>query len=175
MIMADVLKIFLIVVGLLIVQVSYWLTAESLFPQIVRRARRGYGAHPLRATLIGALTAAPLVAIGLGLTKAGAAPVKALGFLMVAIAVLGALVGSAGLARRIGAGLPSPTDTERPWRQVLRGGIVLSLTFLLPFVGWFLILPLSLLSGFGTALGAIYSLWRERAPQPAPDPGAVAP
>ncbi|MCP3961231.1 MAG: hypothetical protein GY719_25575 [bacterium] len=175
MIMADVLKIFLIVVGLLIVLVSYWLAAQSLFPRIVHRAWHSYSAHPLRATLIGTLAAGPLVAIGLGLLQAGAAPVKALGFLMVATAVLGALLGSAGLARRIGAGLPSAVDAERPWRQVLRGGIVLSLTFLLPFVGWFLILPLTLLSGFGTALGAAYSRWRERAPEPAPDPGVVAP
>ena len=35
MIMADVLKIFLLVVGALIVLVSYWLAAESLFPRLV--------------------------------------------------------------------------------------------------------------------------------------------
>ena len=39
--------------------------------------------------------------------------------------ILGGLVGSAGLAQRIGAGLPSPADLTQPWRRVLRGGIVL--------------------------------------------------
>ena len=35
MIMADVLKIFLIVVGLMMVSVCYWLAAEALFPRVV--------------------------------------------------------------------------------------------------------------------------------------------
>ena len=174
MIMADVLKIFLLIVGMQIVLVSYWLAAESLFPHIVRRAQHGYRVHPLRAAVIGALVAAPLLAVGLNLMKVGAAPAKAAGFLMVALTVLGALLGSAGLARRIGDGLPSPADTDRPWRPVLRGGIVLVLTFLLPFVGWFVILPLTLLSGLGAALGAGYRHWRGNT-EPASDPEAVAP
>ena len=48
--------------------------------------------------------------------------------------------------------MPSPTDASQPWRRVLRGGTVLTLTFLLPFVGWFLILPWTLISGFGAAI-----------------------
>ena len=35
MIMADILKILLIIVGILIVYVSYWLLAEGLFPRLV--------------------------------------------------------------------------------------------------------------------------------------------
>jgi hypothetical protein len=61
-------------------------------------------------------------------------------------------VGSAGLVLRIGAGLPSFTDEQQPWRRVLRGGVLFSLTFLLPFVGW-IVLPIwTLVSGFGAFL-----------------------
>jgi hypothetical protein len=56
------------------------------------------------------------------------------------------------LVLRIGAGLPSPTDEQQPWRRVLRGGILLALTFLLPIVGW-IVLPLwALVSGLGAFL-----------------------
>ncbi len=167
MIMADVLKIFLLVLGMLIVLVSYWLATESLFPRLVARAQRRYRAHPLRMTLLGALLGGPLLALGIGLLQAGSAPIKAAGFVLASTAVLGALSGSAGLCQRIGAGLPSPVDTAQPWRRVLRGGAVLALAFLLPFAGWFLVMPLALLSGFGAAATAIWDLRREaRAPVP---------
>ncbi len=147
MIMADVLKIFLLVLGMLIVIVSYWLAAESLFPRWVARSQERFRAHPIRIALVGALVGGPLLAVGLALLRAGSAPIKGLGFVLASAAVLGGLLGSAGLCRRIGEGLPSPADGAQPWRRVLRGGVVLALTFLLPFAGWFLVLPLALLSG----------------------------
>src|SRR5439155_11312271 len=59
------------------------------------------------------------------------------------------LAGSAGLTYRIGEGLPSPVDETQPWRRVLRGGIVLAISFLLPFVGWVIIPLWVLVSGLG--------------------------
>ncbi len=52
MIMADVLKIFLLVLGMLIVIVSYWLAAESLFPRMVARAQ----ARNRRSATLGEVT-----------------------------------------------------------------------------------------------------------------------
>ncbi len=161
MIMADVLKIFLIVLGMLIVLISYWLAAESLFPRLVSRAQDRYRTRPIRITLLGALIGAPLVAVGLGMLQAGSAPAKVAGFLLATAAVFGGLAGSAGLCRRIGAGLPTPADATQPWRRVLRAAVVLALTSLLPFAGWFLVLPLALASGLGAALTAGWALRRE--------------
>ncbi len=161
MIMADVLKIFLIVLGMLLVLISYWLAAESLFPRLVARAQDRYRTRPVRITLLGALIGAPLVTVGLSLLQEGNAPAKAAGFLLASVAVLGGLLGSAGLCRRIGSGLPSPADATRPWRRVLRGAVVLALMSLLPLAGWFLVLPLALSSGLGAALAAGYGLRKE--------------
>ena len=169
MIMADVLKVFLIILGMLIVLVSTWLAAESLFPRLVARAQKRYRTHPIRITLLGALLAGPLLAAGLGLLQAGSAPAKAIGFVLTATTVLTGLLGSAGLCRRIGTGLPSPVDQAQPWRRVLRGGIVLALVSLLPFAGWFLLLPLTLISGFGAAITGGYGLWRERRTAASPE------
>ncbi len=161
MIMADVLKIFLLVLGMLLVLISYWLAAESLFPRLVARAQDRYRTHTVRVTLLGALIGAPLVTLGLTLLQGGNAPAKAAGFLLTSATVLGALLGSAGLCRRIGAGLPSQKDAAQPWRQVSRGAVVLALMFLLPFAGWFLVLPLALMSGLGAALAAGYGMRKE--------------
>src|SRR6266699_2605185 len=110
MIMADVLKIVFIILGILIIYVSYWLLAQALFPRLVENASRQYG-RPVRLTLIG--------------------------------------LAAARLTFRVGLGLPSPTDPAQPWKRVLRGGIVLAFTFLLPVVGWIIIPLWVLVSGLG--------------------------
>jgi hypothetical protein len=171
MIMADVLKVLLLVLGSLIVFVSYWLAAAALFPRTVASARDVYASRPLRATVVGALVAAPLVVVGLALLASAPSPaLKMLGVATLAIPVMLGLLGSAGLGERIGVGLPSATDAEHPWRRVLRGGAVLSLTFLLPVIGWLGVLPWTLVSGVGASVLALRAGRRagRRAATPAP-------
>jgi hypothetical protein len=148
MIMADILKIFLLIVGLLTVYVSYWLIAQALFPGLVERARQHYG-KPVKLTLIGLVAALLPFVIGVALSKLPNPVLKLTGVTLMLIPAMLGLVGSAGLISRIGAGLPAPADEQQPWRRVLRGGILFALTFLLPFVGWFILPIWALLSGFG--------------------------
>ena len=168
MIMADVLKIFLLIVGVLTVYVAYWLVAQALFPNVVERARQHYG-KPVKATLIGLAAALLPVVIGGAISKNPNPALKLVGVTLMVIPTMLGLVGSAGLALRIGAGLPSPADEQQPWRRVLRGGILLALTFLLPFVGWFVLSIWTLVSGFGAFLLSV------REPKPVAAPPAVAP
>src|SRR5207237_3740046 len=171
MIMADVLKILLIILGILTVYVSYWLLAEALFPTIVERASRQYG-KPLKISFVGLAAALAPVILGAILSKVPNPLIKVLGItLLVAPAMLG-LAGSAGLTLRIGAGLPSPVDESQPWRRVLRGGVVLACSFLLPVVGW-IVLPLwVLVSGLGAVIVSVKEPHRELAqPRTAAAPG----
>ena len=151
MIMADILKIFLIVVGVLTVYVSYWLVAQALFPSVVERARHHY-AKPVKITLIGLAVAALPVIGGAAISKLPNPALKLIGVTLMVIPALLGLVGSAGLVSKIGAGLPSPLDESQPWRRVLRGGILLALTFLLPIVGWIVFPIWALVSGLGAFL-----------------------
>lgn len=151
MIMADILKIFLIVVGLLTVYVSYWLVAQALFPRLVERARQHY-AKPVKITLIGLAAAVLPFVLGVMISQLPNPVFKITGITLMVIPAMLGLIGSAGLTQRIGAGLASPLDEQQPWRRVLRGGILLALTFLLPFVGW-IVLPIwTMVSGFGAFL-----------------------
>jgi hypothetical protein len=148
MIMADILKIVFIILGILIIYVSYWLLAEALFPRLVGAACRQY-ARPIRITLIGLAAAVLPVILGIGLSKMPNPLLKFIGITLLVVPGLLGLAGSAGLTLRIGLGLPSPSDETQPWRRVLRGGIVLACTFLLPFVGWIIIPLWVLVSGLG--------------------------
>jgi hypothetical protein len=148
MIMADILKILLIVVGILMIYVSYWLLAEALFPDLVERASRKY-AQPVRITAVGFGAALVPVILGLILANLPNPLFKLVGITLLVVPALLGLAGSAGLTLRIGAGLRSPIDEAQPWRRVLRGGIVLALSFLLPVVGWVILPVWVLLSGLG--------------------------
>lgn len=151
MIMADVLKWFLLILGVLLVFISYWVVAEALFPRFVSQARERFN-RPVKLTLVGVGAMAPAILVGIFLLNRANPAVKVVGWLVVGVPIILGLVGSAGFAQKVGLGLPSPTDASQPWRRVLRGGTMLSLTFLLPLVGWFLILPWTLISGFGAAI-----------------------
>ena len=78
-----------------------------------------------------------------------------------------ALVGTAGLALRIGRNLSAGASR---WEQSLRGGVMLGLVFITPFLGWGFLLHAGLASGFGAFLLA--KPWKNSAPE---TPGIPAP
>ena len=145
MIVADVLKIFLLVVGALLMAVAYQLAAVGLFPRAVDRWSERLRRSPLLSLVVGGLTAAPFVMLSIGSFSSGA-PLG--GLMILGPPALVGLVGLAGVGREIGRGLPT-MDEEASWRQVLRGGGVLVLLLLLPFFGWFVLLPAALALGLG--------------------------
>lgn len=150
MILADILQWFLLILGAFLTLNAHWLGAHALCPALVARARQRYERAPVRATLVGLAIAIPTLALAIGVGQAVPNPaVKALCVGLGLIAGLLALVGSAGLVERIGRGLPGARDSEQPWRAHLRGGTVLGLAFLMPFLGWFVLLPWTLVSGLG--------------------------
>ena len=156
MIMADVLKYVLLVLGTLAVIVSYWLASTALFPVLVDRARTAYGLRPGRITLVGLAVSLPLLLLGAAmLNGAPNGGLKVIGAVLAGVPFVLGLAGSAGLSERVGRGLLHADDTRSPWRRSLRGGAVLALTFLLPVVGWFVVLPWVLLSGCGAAVLAM--------------------
>jgi len=163
--MADILKILLIVLGILIVYVSYWLLAEALFPALVEQASRQYR-KPVRITLVGLAAAVLPLILGVLLAKMPNPLFKLVGITLVVVPAMLGLAGSAGLTLRIGEGLPSPIDDAQPWRRVLRGGILLACSFLLPVVGW-VVLPLwVLVSGFGAFILCAAEKRHEQPAQP---------
>lgn len=173
MIMADVLFWFLLILGILLVLGANWIGAYALFPGLVERSAQRYGRRPVAATLLGLIIGVPVVVVGLAAAKAIGHPLVGVlitGALMVPLLL--ALAGSAGLALRIGAGMPAPIDAAYPWRRVLRGSVVLTLTFLMPILGWFVLLPWVLISGLGAAL---MSLRDRREPVPAALSASVSP
>jgi hypothetical protein len=167
MIMADVLTWFLLIVGIILVLNSYWLASVSLWPRWVEACAASYR-QPGRVTLTGVIVAIPGVILVMLFRNSHHPVGNALSIIVIGALLIMGMAGSAGVAQRIGQGLVSPKDERQPWLRVLRGGIVFAFTMLLPFVGWFVVLPWALVSG----LGAVTLAWtasRRAAKRPATD------
>ena len=123
-----------------------WLLCRGLWPEAVAKATLDCDRGLIQSMLISLPLTALVVIIAGALSKTvGAASIGIL-----SIYVIYASVGISGLATSIGQKLPSPGDSERPWQCTRRGAIILVLSYLLPFIGWFVILPASVLIGSGT-------------------------
>jgi hypothetical protein len=132
-----------------LVLLGHWAATAGMFPQATRAFVEVYDRRPMRATLVGILTYGPLFVLFLQNGRFGGSPLR---FLVVAggiAALLIALIGSAGLALRIGRNLSPGAEI---WPQILRGGVMLALVFITPFLGSLFVLHIGLASGFGAFL-----------------------
>lgn len=163
--LADVFTVVLSVLALLVVFVGCWLLATGLFPHRVERCAEQLGGAPVKCGLVGLGCLIPLLLAGIQIGKvAQTAPGKLSSVGLILATILIALFGTAGLALRIGQGLASPRDQQEPWRRVLRGGVVLAITY-----GTIVLLPLTLIAGFG----AFVLTQRPRRLAPPPPPMAA--
>lgn len=153
MIMADILFWIAIGLGLIATYLAHWLAAAALMPQAVARSAEAYARRPIACCVYGSLITVPtVIVLMIALDKLPNPALKILCVVALSAILVVAFIGSAGLARRIGLGLPSPADDERPWLPTLRGGVVLGFVFIAPVLGWFVLMPLAFASGFGAWL-----------------------
>lgn len=170
MIMADVLSVTLIILGFWVAVPSLCLVLRSCFPAALERAQERLVEHPYRSAssglLVGGLGVVGVSILGKipGLGKIGAGLAGSFGILL-------SVLGLAALGTRVGEGLPSPVDRERPWFPTVRGTLLVSICCTLPFLGWFVLLPLALCLGLGAGFGA----WRARGEGGTVAPAAVPP
>lgn len=154
--LGSTLFVVTLLAGLLVAMVGFFLLVFALWPAFAGRTRTCFTETPIRSVLLGAVVGGFFLALAAGLTNAASGGVKAMGVVLAAVTLAFGLAGAGGLAGRIGAGLARPSDEGQLWRQTLRGGVVLATTFLLPLLGWFLILPVAVFGGIGASLRSMF-------------------
>jgi hypothetical protein len=174
MTMADVLAVALVILGLMATLPAQWLLARALLPGAVDRARERLVSRPILCVLAGLVPAALGIGVALALLGQGGPPLKLLGFVLFAGTILVAAVGMAGLATAVGERLPSAADAGRPWRGLVRGAVCLELAFLVPFIGWFGLLPIALAAALGAAVLSLAAAAAAPPASPAPVPPGPA-
>lgn len=155
MLMADTMAVFFVILGMLLAFPGLWLLCRGLWPDTVDSASARCAKGLWSSFLVGVLITLAMVLLTIILFKIPASFGKVAGISLVCLYMVHAHAGVAGLASAIGRRLASPVDQERPWRSTLRGGVILELTYLLPILGWFGLLPLSIIIGSGAATLAL--------------------
>jgi hypothetical protein len=170
--MADVYAVFGTLLALGIAFPGLLTGSWLLFPGAVGRARMRVSGTPLRSFFFGAaavvMTAIPVAilnAVPLGITKLAAT--------MIIFGAFGvATIGTAAIADEMGERLREHgTPSLSRAGAFMRGAVALELSAIFPIVGWFLVIPGVLLTGYGAGIFALLR-WLPR-PRLAPAPGPV--
>ena len=151
----NVWGIALLIAGFLATLIGFQLLLGALWTRRLDAAVRTLRERTIGSGLIGVVGVAILVVAAAALGQLGG-PGK---FASAVVLVAGAfpiVAGLAAVSRAVGERMPSPADEGRPWRATLRGGVTCGLAFVVPLVGWFVILPASIVMGLGAvALSAV--------------------
>ena len=157
MLMADTMSIFFVILGMMLAFPGLWLLCRGLWPEAVAGAADRCRKSLWSSFLVGLPITILVIAVTRILFGVFGPVGKIAGVGVVSLYMLQAHTGVSGLATSIGRRLFSPLDEQRPWRSTLRGGVVLELTYLLPILGWFIILPASIIIGSGAANLGLFS------------------
>jgi hypothetical protein len=160
MVLADTMAIFLVIVGLLICFNAVWLFCRALWEPLVTHARDAHNDGMIKSFFVGLpLTALVVVAFG-ALANDKQGPLGLVGWIMMGVFVLFSSIGVSGIASMIGERLGGNIASPPPWRETVRGGAVLVLSFLFPIVGWFVVMPICFVVGCGATIRAVFREWK---------------
>ncbi len=151
-------------VGVILAAMAYFSVGAAMLPNITQRGAQRLAARPVRTVLIGLALSVPWVVASIVLLQLGG-PLASLGALIGLTWILLGLLGGAAVAQHVG-------QRGDGWQRVARGGGFIALTWVLPLIGWFFMLPLTLATG----VACLVVGWRPGAPSvPSPEPTTEPP
>lgn len=170
MTIADVLAV---VVGLALLcggLAALAVLLQTIFPDAIARASRHAGDKPVRMGLLGGFSFFLFLFFIVVFGKLpGIGHLLALLTLLTGLSI--AMIGGAGVIRRLSEKLPQGQHSQG-FIGLFQSAAILELTFLIPLVGWFVILPVTFAVMLGTGLRTLLHIPRilrqtvQVAPQP---------
>jgi len=154
--MSDILRLLFAIILLTIGLVAYFLVMNALFAPRIERTKSVVQSMPVRSAGIGLVNFVFFAVIATVLLSVA----ENMGPLLRGILIIPAVVILAALAFVLSLGLVAMSNLigERifpnfsAWKQTLWGTVCLSLACVLPFIGWFLLLPYVGFLGIGAVI-----------------------
>src|SRR5688572_33002645 len=143
---------------------AWWL----LFPATVERARLRIERTPWRCFWLGGVMTAILLIPIVILLALPFGPAKFAGFVLISISLAFASLGAAGLAAKMAERLTHRSNNLSAAGAFVRGAVALELAAIFPVLGWFIFIPLAIVTALGATVFAL--LHWVPAPQRAPLP-----
>ena len=171
--MANVLTVVWSVILYVVTASSIAVWVALMLPNPVERARQQLETKPLRCLFMGALFAAAVVLIfATFLGNATPGPVKLIGWILMAPALVGGTVGNAAFARLIAGRIAPQMGNRSPILALVGGAVCTTISGLLPIVGWLIFLPVIVTMALGAGLPALFQK-KEAVPVSIPTPVAA--
>jgi hypothetical protein len=155
--MADVYAVFGTLLALGIAFPGMLAGVWLLFPGSVERAHQRLELTPYRCVFLGLGGAVATIAFVWMFSAVPLGVVKLAGALLGLGALAVATIGAAGTASSMASRLRSTTSSLSDAGAFVRGAVAFELAAAFPLVGWFVVLPLSLMASYGAG---IFSLLR---------------
>jgi len=159
--MADMTAIFfiLLIFGIAFPSMltAWWL----LFPNLIARAQTRIAKSLASSFWLGLIVVIALLIPIVVLFALPIGPAKSLGWILLAASLALSSIGSAGIAAHLGEQMKRMGNPFNPLGAFVRGSIILELAGFFPILGWFFLLPLSLITAFGATAFALLN-WMPR-------------
>ena len=154
--MADISAIFgtLLALGIVFpgMITSWWL----LFPATVERARLRLDRTPWLCFFAGGVMTALIAVPTVVLLALPLAPAKFVGWSIVFLTLTFATLGAAGIAATMGERLARRSNGSlSPAASFVRGAVALELAAMFPFIGWLVVIPLTIVVALGATAFAL--------------------
>lgn len=149
---ATVYTWLLIHLGVILVVSAYYAASAAMAPRLTERAWLRFARRPWLPALIGIGVSLPWVVASLILMNLPMGGAKFAGATLGLLWILCGLVGGAAIAQHVGQG----SGTSEAWVRSVRGGLFITLTWVLPLVGWLIMIPLTLASGVGCLIVGLF-------------------
>lgn len=170
MTIGDVLAVVFFVIGLWISTWALLVGVALLFPARATGCQTLLAQRPWRALITGAILVATAGLVAIMLLRQPNGLGKLLGWAGLA-ALLGiAALGASGLSLLLGERLAHQQPDASKWSTLARGAGLLVVSGIVPLLGWFGVVPLSIVASLGAGW---LSLWKRTA-QPPDNSAAVA-
>ena len=157
------IAIIFIAIGVGISLVAFFTVVNVIFGNLVTKIEEKSGESPGKSFFLGLLNTAFIAVLSLALwsiaENSGISILAVPSLFLLALFAVGVILGGTALVRTIGKRL-SPDREERT--QMLWGGLITVLACVVPYIGWFLLLPYLLLRGFGAFLMTLTAAYRAR-------------
>ena len=150
-------SIVLVIVALCLI--GFVIVLVTLLPKVSERSKAAFKNSAWRAFFIGLANYLFLGGISLLLLSTEIPPLSVLGLVIAAFLIIVTAIGLPGLALLIGERLTALSGHRMSdLKQLIWATLLLELAMFLPFIGWFLLTPVLLMTSFGAAVLA----WRNR-------------
>jgi hypothetical protein len=154
--MADVYAVFGTLLALGIIFPGMLVAWSLIFPGMVGRAGSRIELTPWRCLGLGVALAIPIGFTVAILLSIALGPANFLGAAVIVISLAFSSLGASGMAGMMGQRLlPRSKESTSEAASFLRGAIVLELAAAFPVIGWFLVIPIAILTSLGAAAFAV--------------------